>query len=174
MDVKRGGVGLYVKESCPVVRRPELEILPECIICEIKLNGKKHFFVVLYRSPSQSHFEFENFLNIFEKLISLFVAKNPYSLTVTGDFNCRSSKWWKKDIDSYEGKLFESITSDLGQAHFSNGPTHFMGEYQSCIDLIFTDQPNLFAEAGVGESGACCHKSIIAVVSNIVREVTLL
>ena len=32
LDSKRGGVRLYVKYSFPAIRRPELEILPECII----------------------------------------------------------------------------------------------------------------------------------------------
>ena len=42
-DVKRGGVGLYVKESLPARRRPGLEAQPECVVCEIKLNRKKCF-----------------------------------------------------------------------------------------------------------------------------------
>ena len=49
-NVKRGGVGLYVKESFPAKNRSDLETLPECIVCEIQLNGKKYFFAVLYRS----------------------------------------------------------------------------------------------------------------------------
>ena len=93
LDIKRGGVGLYVKDSFPAIRRPELEILPECIICEIQLDRKKYFFVVVYRSPSQSHVEFENFMNTFEQMLSLLAAENPSSTIITGDFNCRSSQW---------------------------------------------------------------------------------
>ena len=32
---------------------------------------------------------------------------------------------------------------------FTNEPTHFVGNSRSCIDDIFTDQPNLFLESGV-------------------------
>ena len=67
LNIKRGGVGLYVKDSFPAIRRPELEILPECIIFEILLDRKKYFFVLVYRSLSQSHVEFENFMNTFEQ-----------------------------------------------------------------------------------------------------------
>ena len=49
---KRGGVGLYIKESFPCRRGSDLEILPECIVSEFHINRRKHFFAVLYRSPS--------------------------------------------------------------------------------------------------------------------------
>ena len=167
LDIKRGGVGLYVKDSFPAIRRPELEILPECIICEIQLDRKKYFFVVVYRSPSQSHFEFENFMNTFEQMLTMLAAENPYSTIITGDFNCRSSQWWENDIDNYEGKLFEPFTSDLGLNQLITEPTHLMGESKSCIDLIFTDQPNLFLESGVHPTlhDQCHHQIIYGMLS---------
>ena len=105
LDIKRGGVGLYVKDSFPAIRRPELEILLEWIICEIQLDRKKHFYVVAHRSPSQIRVEFENFMNTFEQMLSMLAAENPYSTIITGDLNCRSSQWWENDVDNYEGKL---------------------------------------------------------------------
>ena len=35
-NVKRGGVGLYVKDSFPSKNRPDLVTLPEFVVCEIK------------------------------------------------------------------------------------------------------------------------------------------
>ena len=93
LDIKRGGVGLYVKDSFPAIRRPELEILPECIICEIQLDRKMYFYVVVYRSPGQSHVKFENFMDTFEQMLSMLAAENTYSTIITGDFNCRSTQW---------------------------------------------------------------------------------
>ena len=69
-DVKRGGVGLYVKDALPSKNRPDLVTLPECVVCEIQLNKKKYFFVVIYRSPSQNQNEFDNFTIKFERLLS--------------------------------------------------------------------------------------------------------
>ena len=52
-NTKRGGVGLYIKETFPVKERPDLTILPESIVCEIQLNRKKFFFFVdLQKSKS--------------------------------------------------------------------------------------------------------------------------
>ena len=52
-NMKRGGVGLYIKESLPSKERFDLVTLPECIVCEVYLNRRKYFFVVVYRSQSQ-------------------------------------------------------------------------------------------------------------------------
>ena len=92
-DVKREGVGLYMKESLPARRRPDLETQPECVVCEIKLNRKKYFFAILYRSPSQTQVEFEGFRQNFEQMLSKMSAENPFSVIITGDFNCRSTQW---------------------------------------------------------------------------------
>ena len=41
----------------------------ECLLCELSYKNKKYFIATLYRSPSQSREEFENFLDNFEVLI---------------------------------------------------------------------------------------------------------
>ena len=162
LDVKRGGVGLYVKDTFPAKERPDLETLPECIVCEFQLDRKKYFFVVLYRSPSQSQNEFQVFMNNFELMLSKMSDENPYCVIVTGDLNCRSSHWWENDIDNEEGKLFEPFSSDLGLHQLISEPTHFIGNSRSCIDVILTDQPNLFLESGVHPSlHKQCHHQII-------------
>ena len=68
-------------------------------------------------------------------------AENP-----TGDFNCRSPQWWENDTENEEGIIFEPLTSDLGLHQMISEPTHLMGQSRSCVDLIFTDQPNLLLE----------------------------
>ena len=42
-NVKRFGLGLYVKDSLPATERIDLVTLPECVVCEIHLNRKKYF-----------------------------------------------------------------------------------------------------------------------------------
>ena len=69
-NVKRGGVGLYIKDSFPSKNRSDLVTLPECIMYEIQLNRKKYFFAVIYRSPSQGPEEFDNFTISFELMLS--------------------------------------------------------------------------------------------------------
>ena len=91
-NVKRGGVGLYVKDSLPSTNRSDLATLPECAVCEIQLNRKKYFFVVIYRSPSQDQSDFDNFSINFELLLSKMQAENPFCIVIAGDFNCRSTQ----------------------------------------------------------------------------------
>ena len=123
---------------------------------------KKYFFVVIYRSPSQDQDEFDNFAINFELMLSKIYAENPFCIVITGDFNCRSTQWWEYDIENNEGKLFEPITSDMGLHQLIAEPTHLMGDSKSCIDLIFTDQPNLIIESGVHPSlHEQCHHQIV-------------
>ena len=170
-NVKRGGVGLYIKDSLASKNRSDLVTLPECILYEIQCNKKKYFFAVIYRSPNQSPEEFDNFETNFQLMLSKMHAKNPFCVIVTGDFNCRSTQWWEDDIENNEGRLFETLASDNGLHQLISEPTHLMGDSKSCIDLIFTDQPNLIIESGVQPSlHEQCHHQIVygkSSVSNI-------
>ena len=148
-NVKRGGVGLYVKDSLPSKHCLDLVTFPECVVCEIQLNGKKYFYAVVYRSPSQDQSEFDNFTMNIELMLSKMHAGNPFCIIITGDFNCRSTQWWHNDSENNEGRLFEPITADLGLHQLISELTHLMGDSKSCIYLIFTDQPNLVIDTSV-------------------------
>lgn len=50
-------------------------------------------------------------------------------------------------MDSYEGFKIEAITSQLGLQQIIKEPTHFIGNFSSCIDLIFILQSNLVLES---------------------------
>ena len=105
-------------------------------------------------------------------MLSKMYAENPFCVIITGNFNCRSTQWWENDIENNEGKLFEPLASDNGLHQLISEPAHLMGESKSCIDLLFTDQPNLMIESGVHPSlHDQCHHQIIygkLSVSNIV------
>ena len=73
----------------------------------------------------------------------------PHTLLVTDDFNARSSSWWSDDIDTIKGMRLESINSYCGLYQVINEPTHILPSSASCIDLIFTNQPNLVINSGV-------------------------
>ena len=95
-------------------------------------------------------------------MLSKMSDENPLSVIITGDFKCRSTNWWGDDIENDEGKLFETFTSDLGLHQVINGPTHSIGNSRSCIDVICTDQPNLFLESGIHPSlNENCHHQIV-------------
>ena len=68
----------------------------------------------------------------------------------------------ENDIENNEGKLFEPLASDNGLHQLITEPTHLLGDSKPCIDLIFTDQPNLIIESGVHPSlHEQCHHQII-------------
>ena len=116
----------------------------------------------MYRSPSQNQQEFDNFMINFEQILSKISAEEPYAVIITGDFNCRSRQWWEGDNENDEGKQFEALMSDLGLHQLVSGPTHMIGKSKSCIDLILSDQPNLFIESGIHPSlHEQCHHQII-------------
>ena len=60
-----------------------------------------------------------------------------------GHFNARSSNWCKYDMSNNEGVQIDSVTSAHGLEQLISEPTQILSNSSSCIDLIFTNQPNL-------------------------------
>ena len=73
-DTRRGGVYIYHKESISV-KVLNLSQLPECLVCEVSIQNKRGFLVVLYHSPSQSQDCFQMFINEFEKILGNITKK---------------------------------------------------------------------------------------------------
>ena len=160
-DTKRGGVCIYHKETMSV-KVLNLSLLPECLVCEVSIQNKRGFLVTMYRSPSQSHDCFQNFLNEFEKLLSSIAEKKSDFTVIVGDFNARSTTWWSGDITTTEGTNIKALTSHHGFEQIISEPTHILPTSASCIDLIFADKPNLIVESGVFPSlHVKCHHQIV-------------
>ena len=81
-------------------------------------------------------------------------------MILTGDFNCRSSQWWPHDVEHYEGSVLNELIETNNLYQLINEPTNIRNEGMSCIDLIITDQPNMFTESGIHPSidGHCQHQ----------------
>ena len=111
--------------------------------------------------PSQSQDDFESFANNFELNIDTATTHNTFLTVVLCDFNAKSNLWFKGDKATYEGSKIDGITSAFGLQQIINEPTHIIGDSSSCIDLIFTSQPNLVMESGVHSSlHPNCHHQI--------------
>ena len=80
------------------------------------------------------------------------MQNNPLLVLLLGDFEAKSSNCCKNDITATEGKAIENISSQFGLHQMINEPTHILESSSSCIDLIFTSQPNLITESGVHPS----------------------
>ena len=104
----------------------------------------------------------------FEQLIGDIIAKNPLFVLITSDFNVRSINWWKNDLSTSEGTQVDSLTASYGLSQIISDPTHILPNLSSCIDLIFTNQPNLVTESGVHPSlNPKCHHQIIFAKLNL-------
>ena len=80
---------------------------------------------------------------------------------ILGDFNARSSFWWKNDKTTVEGARLEALTSSHGFHQLISEPTHLLPTSTSCTDLIFTDQSNLVVDSGTHSTlNPKCHHQI--------------
>ena len=91
----RPKLGAHVFASVKVWQSNTAKTLRSCkkfFFSEICVARKKIFFVILYRSPSQNSAEYENFIDGLQLVVTRIQNENPYSLTIMGDFHCRSNQ----------------------------------------------------------------------------------
>ena len=90
------------------------------------------------------------------------VQRNPFLVVAIRDFNAKSSNYFCQDKSNFEGDAIENLTSLFGLHQVIKEPTHILDTSSSCIDLIFTSQPNLIIESRVQSSLLSnCHHQII-------------
>ena len=124
--------------------------------------------MTLYCSPNQCQDTFKSFINKFELNLDSVMVNNPFLTAVLGDFNVKTSLWCNNDISTYEGSKIDGVTSQFGIEQIIKEPTHIIGNSSSCIDLIFTNQPNLVMEFGVHSSlHSNCHHHIMFAKLNL-------
>ena len=93
---------------------------------------------------------------------TISIPGNPNSIILIGDFNAKLSTWNSTDSDTHEGIEIASMTSLYGLTQMISQPTHILPNSSSCIDLLFTNQPNLIIKKGVYSSlHPNCHHQII-------------
>ena len=151
---KKGGVGIFYKETLPLKIRNDLSF-DESIVVELIFGHKKIFFTVLYRNPiyKSDSPEFANFVHNFEQLYVNILNEKPYTMLFVGDFNAHSINWWPERDNTSEGIQLDNVFSDLNLTQLISEPTHFREHCNpSCIDLILSNQPNIVLECGVRPS----------------------
>lgn len=99
----------------------------------------------MYRSPSQTNDEFEQFLKSFEEILISISERNPSFIVILGDFNARSASWWAENITNFEGSQTELLTTYYNLFQLISEPTHILQNSRSCIELISTNQPNMLS-----------------------------
>ena len=103
-NTKRSGVFVYYKESLSV-RALNLTNFNECIICEVSVQNCKGYIGVIYRSPSQSTAEFEEFLSNFEDILNTTASSSSLFTIILGDFNGKHYFITKQFINRYPSSM---------------------------------------------------------------------
>ena len=100
--------------------------------------------------------------------LETLTQRNLFLMVVLGDFNAKSKHWCNQDSTNFEGISIKNVTSQFGLSQIITEATHILGSSSSCIDLIFTTQPNLVVESGVHPSlHPNCHHQIVFAKFNL-------
>ena len=152
-NTKRGGVCIFYKDHLPLVRRTDITCLDECIVREIKIKNSKCIITCVYRSPNQTADEVNTFISNFEQVCSNIALESPYCSIIVGDLNAKCTNWWTRGTNNLCGLELYNLSTLLGYAQLINESTNFEpNKSPTCIDIIFTNQPNLVFESGVQPS----------------------
>jgi len=161
----RGGVCLFYKENVPITQRKDLQLIPECIVAQITLkNNAKMFFVLAYRSPSQSSEELKDFMAKLALMTETMNKEKPCLIAYTGDFNARSPILWDGEAtENSAGKQMVDFCISNDYEQIVDEPTHLPDDgTDTCIDLILTNKSSAFVDCGVLRSPdpACKHQIV--------------
>ena len=148
---KRGCICIYYNSYFPL-RTIDINYLNKCVRFELIVGDKLCNFIAFSRSPSQSQDQFESFKENLELNLESVVENNAFVVVLLGNLNAKSSNWCKNSITTNEGRVIENTSSQFALHQAINEPTHILQSSSSCIDLIFTSQPNLITELGLHPS----------------------
>ena len=129
IDSKRDGVCIYYKEHIPLVKRHDICTLDNCLVSEIRSQGKKCFLTCIYCFPSQSHDDFDDFYTKFDLLLRNINHEFPLYSIVTGDFNARCSRWWQNGITNSARQEIDSFTLSVGCKQIIDKSNHVVNNH---------------------------------------------
>ena len=83
-NIKSRGVCIYYPETLSV-KIINVNILNECLLCELSFGSLRVCLVSNYRAPSQPSNEYDTFLLNFEQLLIYLNSIKPHVLLVAGN-----------------------------------------------------------------------------------------
>ena len=89
------------------------------------------------------------------------LCRNPFLTTRIGNVPAKSKDWCLTDITSFDGSKIDFLTSQFGLLQITKEPTHILDKSRSCIDMIFTSQPNMVIDSGHASLHSNCDHQII-------------
>ena len=125
--------------------------LTETILLEVNVQSSKWLFVGCYTPPSQNE---EFFISTLSKTINAFSTKYD-NILLMGDFNL-----------TIENKHFKELLSLFNKKILISSPTCFHAINPACIDLISTNERNLFSNSNRCEVGISDHHYLVSTILN--------
>ena len=144
-----GGIMVYVSDNIASQDRNDLETLEDQLILELNIDKKRIFISSNYRKHHADEAELTAYMENFELSMQNVKSESPFCSFFIGDFNCHNTAWLNSDRTDIQGELLNDIILQNGFQQLVKEPTHFMGNTNTCIDLVITDQPNLVNECCV-------------------------
>ena len=160
---------IYYKDFLPL-KLIYVNYLSEVILFQLQIGSKICNFIFLYRPPSQTADNIDSFLDNLQLNLDSTTDNYHFLVVAIEDFNARSSGWCINDKSNYEGTKIDCLGIEYDLKQIINEPTHshLLENISSCIDLIFTSQPNLVMDAGIHPSlPASCHHQIVYAKVNL-------
>ena len=68
-----------------------MDILIECLVCELPFGSRRVCVVSIYQTPNQASNACDTFLVNFDKFLTFLKSLKPYVLSKTDDFNVGTS-----------------------------------------------------------------------------------
>ena len=177
VGVKQGGVAIYIKDEL------ECDILAtvcknKCEMVAIKSQALNTINIVIYRPPKTKGEDFYYVLDKVEDILKNMGNPNPIIL-MTGNFNFPFVEWKSNNFNSFNGCTFEynanvnatidekmqferldSITNKYNLIQTINAPTREENERKSTLDLVYTNDIDLFTEIEIYKSCMSDHHTI--------------
>ena len=142
----------YVNENLPCKNlTTEVDNLIETIFLEVNVQSSKWLFMGCYKPPSQNE---EFFISNLSKTINAFSTKYD-NILLMGDFNL-----------TIENKHLEELLSLFNIKSLISSPTCFQSINPTCIDLILTNQEDLFSNSNTCEVGISDHHHLVSTMLN--------
>ena len=129
----------------------EIDNLTGTIFLEVNVQSSKWLFLRCYNPLSQNE---EFLISNLSKTINAFSTKYD-NILLMGDFNL-----------TIENKHLEELLNLFNVKSPISSPTCFQSKYSTCIDLILTNQEDLFSNSNTCEVWMYDHHHLVARVLN--------
>ena len=177
MGAKQGGVAIYLHDE---VEGDILATLSKnkCEMVAIKSQALNTINIVVYRPPKTKGEDFYYILDKVEEILSEMGNPNPIIL-MTGDFNFPFVKWESNTLNSFNGCTYKynanvnttldekmqfeklnKLTNKYNLIQAIGEPTREENEKKSTLDLVYTNDIDLFTEIGVYKSCMSDHHTL--------------